>query len=709
MAENFVTISQLLTRLKSVNIAADLDADLLGKIAARCMQDYNEDETSREDWMKKSKDALDLALQIATPKDFPFENASNVKYPQLTIAALQFHARAYPAVVRGREVVKCQVIGEDPDGKKADKADRISKFMSYQLLTEMKEWEEGVDRLLLILPILGCVFKKTYFSPNDKLNHSDLIFPQNLVINYKAQSLVNVPRVTHVFQLYPHEIIERQMQGVFLADIDLGSEQENEAPQDMLEQHCLIDLDEDGYKEPYIVTLHKDTHKILRITANYDHDTIFVKMGDQMMSLEDLGVQGGFSDEDYDILKLARITPVQYFTKFSFFPSPDGGIYDYGFGQILYPLNESINTSINQMIDAGTRQNAGGGFYSKNLLTDKKGVMSFAPGEYKPVDNMTGGAIRDAIYDFQHQGPSAVTMRLLELLIQSTKDMTSIQDIMVGGASDQETATTTLSRVDQGMKLFTAIYKRIYRSLKQEYAKLKRLNRLYLPVSQYFRVLDSGIISQIGLEDFRGDDTDVQPIADPTIASLPMKLAKAQVLKQLSGGNPLYNQREVETRFLDALEEPNIDKILLSEDQIKPPPDPKLMEVQAKIEKIMAELDVMNAEKLNLYSQAMKNMADAQAKEAAIPLDVQRQELEELKHELETMKAWSEEVRGNVSMSPEQRGTGTMEGEPLDQGDIGGGGEIPPGNEGAAIAGIMSDDGQPGEDGVELGEDSGEM
>lgn len=708
MEKNFVTIDQLLTRMKRQNIAADLDADLLNKIASRCFQDYEADDLSRSDWLKKSQEALKLAMQVIEKKTFPWPDASNVKFPLLTIAALQFHARAYPAIVRGSQVVKCQVIGDDPQGVKAEKADRIAKFMSWQLLTEMEEWEEGVDRLLLVLPILGCMFKKTYFNANDKRNHSDLIFPQNLVLNYKGQSLLNIPRATHLFPLYPQEIIERQMQGIYLRDADLalGSHLDTEEPQQMLEQHCLIDLDKDGYKEPYIVTLHKDTQQILRITANYDYDTIFIKEADQFLSLYDLKQQG---ITDFSGLKLARLTPVQYFTKFSFFPSPDGGIYDYGFGQILYPINESINSSINQMNDAGTLQNAGGGFYSKNLLTDKKGTIQIAPGEYKAVDNITGGSIRDAIYAFDSKGPSAVTMRLLDLLIQAAKDMTSVQDIMVGGADTQETATTTLTRVDQGMKLFTAIYKRIYRSLKQEYAKLKRLNRLYLPISQYFRVLDSGIVAQIGLDDFQGDDADVQPIADPTIASLPMKLAKAQVLKQIATGNPLYNQREVEQRFLEAIEEPNIDRILLPEDQVQRPPDPKVLEVQAKIEKIAAELDKMNAEKINLYSQAMKNMADAAVKEATIPQEAQRQELEELKHELEAMKAWSEEVKNSVQMPPEQRGISSLENQSIDTEGFAGGGEMSPGMAETAFSGAMPDNGESGENGNEFSQDSGAM
>lgn len=683
-----VSIKQLLTRAESSNLVSELDKDLVSKISLRCIADYEADETSREPWMTKSKDALNLAMQVTDTKTFPWPDAANVKYPLLTVAALQFHARAYPSIIRGDQVVKGQVTGFDPTGEKAEKALRIGKFMSWQCLEDMDGWEEDMDKLLMCIPILGCMFKKTYFDPNTKKNRSDLVFPQNLVINYKTKNFSSATRVTQLFTLAPQEIIERQMQGVYVdGDLLFGSDRETEEPQEMLEQHCLIDIDEDDYKEPYIATIHKTTGKLLRLVANYGRDTIFVKVDDSLKSVEEAAKMGLFAD-----LKLARISPVAYFTKYPFIPSPDGGIYDLGFGQILLPIIETINTSINQMLDAGTRQNAGGGFIAKGLQVDKRGNVGFIPGEYKQVDNMTGGSIRDAIVPLDHSGPSGVTFNLLNRLIQVCQDMTTVQDIMVGGAQDQETATTTLSRVDQGMKLFTAIYKRVYRSMKDEFKKLYRLNKYYLPVEQYFKVMDSEIIQKIGLRDFQGDDTDVQPIADPTISSLPLKLAKAQVLKQVSAGNPMYNQREVERRFLDAMEEPNIETILLNEDQMKSPPDPKLLEVQGKLEKIMAEIEDMKIQRIKTASEVMLNLAKTEAAEAGNQMDSYRLGLESLKHELEVMK---------IGVPTEQGGTAPVEGQPTNpiSAEIPGG--IPPEFAAAVGDGGVPQAGQPGADGVD--------
>lgn len=703
MPKNFVSIPQLLERLSKPNLAEDLDPDILTSITNRCIQDYEIDESSRTEWMERSKEALELAMQTYEVKNEPWENAANVKFPSLTIAALQFHARAYPSIIRGNQVVKGQVTGFDPNGSKAERALRIGKFMSWQCLEDMDGWEEDVDRLLICLPILGCMFKKTAYDRNSHKNRSELRFPQNICVNYSAKNLKTVPRITDVFTLYPQEIIERQMQGLYLdKEIAMGGDVDLEKEQDMLEQHCLVDLDEDGYKEPYIAIIHKASNTLLRLAANYDLDTIFVKVGDEFVTLYDLQQKG---EKDFSNYRLAKIEPVSYFTKYSFFPSPDKGFYDFGFGQILYPLIESVNTSINQMLDAGTKQNYGGGLIAKNFL-GKRGEQTFKLGEYKEVENMTGASIRDAIYEFDHKGPSPVTMNLLQLLLQAVKDITTVQDIMVGDTQTEETATTTLTRVDQGQKLFTAIYKRLFRAHKEEFKKLFRLNRLYLPEKTYFTVLDSP--DTAFRADFQGDDTDVQPVMDPQIASLPMKITKAQVLRQASTEKPnLYNQLEVEKRFLEAIEESNIEAVLLKPEQIQPPPDPKLMEVKAKIEEIIAKISLMEDEKVKMYAETMKTLADAKAVEAGIDQNQASLELEQFKAEFEAIKLAMETMQNG--MSTEQGRTGGMEAQPPDGQSPTVNIQLPPGDTGIAGEGIEPGPEQPGTNGVENSEMGGAM
>ena len=128
--------------VKQANLVPDLTKADLAIIGNEVFDAWQTDKTSRADWESKTEVAMKLALQVMENKTFPWEGASNVKFPLVTIAALQYSARAYPALISTPEIVKCRVIGEDPDGVKQARANRISAHMSYQILEEDESWED---------------------------------------------------------------------------------------------------------------------------------------------------------------------------------------------------------------------------------------------------------------------------------------------------------------------------------------------------------------------------------------------------------------------------------------------------------------------------------------------------------------------------------------------------------------------------------------
>lgn len=546
------------------NIAELLDKETLNKIGGEVVRGYDLDKASRSDWEKQTKTAMELAMQVATEKSWPWPKAANVKYPLITTAAIQFSARAYPAIVRGADVVKGEVTGPDPDGRKKERADRIGRHMSYQILEQMEEWDEETDRLLLQMAIVGCAFRKTYFDKSIGRNCSELVPAKHLVYNH-AVPFRKLRRITHELNLYANDVIERIRGGLFV-EIKLGTPSGQESDEDghheFLEQHCWYDLDEDGYKEPYVVTVLKETAEVVRIVARFDEDGIF---------LNEKGEVG-------------KINPVGYFTKYPFMPNPDGGSYDVGLGILLNPINETVNTVLNQLLDAATLANTSGGFIGSGLRM-KGGAVRFAPGEFKPVDNQ-GGDIAKNIYHMQFPGPSSVLFQLLGMLIDAGKDISSVKDILTGDQQANQTATTTLALIEQGQKVFSAIYKRVHRSLKDEFKKLYRLNRLYMQPEEYYRFQDKML--PILLEDYQGDDTDVAPVSDPTLVSDAQELTRAEALMKFSG-DPLFNQMELRKRYLKAIKEENPESLLVEEPKEPPPPDPRTIEAEAKAKKIEAE------------------------------------------------------------------------------------------------------------------------
>lgn len=544
----------------AANIAEHLDKDTLQEIGQNVTNGYEEDLQSRSEWEERFDKNMDLALQTVEQKSSPWDGASNVKYPILTTAALQFSSRAYPALISGTQVVKAKVAGFDENGEKHKAAIRVGKHMSYQLLEEMEDWEEEFDKLCMMLPIVGCVFKKTYFSPSLGRNTSDLVYPKDLVVDYWAKDLESAHRKTHVLELSENDVYERKATGFYLEDADVETSTDTiddnedersgvDAPDDsdestpyvFLEQHRFEDLDGDGYSEPYIVTVNLSTQQVVRIVRRWDDDGVMFK-------------------EDGSII---RITPVEFFTKYSFVPNPDGGFYDIGFGVLLSPINATVNTLINQLVDSGTINNLNAGFIAKGMKI-KGGRNEFGLGEWKTVDSF-GDDLRKSIVPLPTKDPSNVLFQLLSMMIDSANKLGSVTDILTGENPGQnQPATTTMAVIEQGLKVFSSIYKRMHRSLKKEFKKLYRLNRIYMPPESYFQVLDIGAkdgAMEIFQNDYSADVTNVQPQADPNVASESQRLIKAQALTEMI---PLgtVNPQVVTRRILEAQEQPAIEELM---------------------------------------------------------------------------------------------------------------------------------------------------
>ena len=605
----------------SKNIAEDLKDEDLDKIGQRVVADFLLDLQSMEPWREEVGKWTELATMMASKKSFPFDNASNAKYPLLAMAAVQFSARTYPIIVQNANVAKSRVIGEDPTGEKALVGRCIDTHMNYQLLEEMEEWEEDMDTMLTVMPIVGCGIKKTYYGGAAlKRNVSAFVSPMNIVLPYYSESFNSARRVTEIIEITENEHIEHVREGLFIDIGELGravnlidndDDQDNgmdvDAPHKYLEQHRLLDLDGDGYQEPYVVTVHFGTSKVVRITARWDVD--------------------GIVRDDRD--EIVKIIPNRYYTQYIFMPSPDGGVMGMGFGKLLGPINDVIDSTVNQLLDAGTRNNTGGGFIGNDAHPNKGhgGVMSFQPGEYKPID-YSGDDIRKALVPLQFPEPSGVLFNLLGLMIQSGKELSSVTEALTGAESPtNEPATTRLSRVEQGLKVFSAIQKRVYRALKKELKKLYRLNRLYLDEEIVYRVND--IEEKIERRFYEDDSLDIVPVADPNEVSDTQKRFKAEALMAMRGQG--LNDQEINKRFLEALGIVEPEKILQSPE---PAPDPKIiLEMEKlKLEKEKHNLDLMKFgyQMVEIQSRTIKNLAEAEAKEIGPQLDKYKADMQNL-------------------------------------------------------------------------------
>lgn len=642
-------ITWLLNAPENPNLATELTKEELGRIGQEVVRTYELDCRDRADWDRLSEFALKLAKQVKEAKTFPWVGCANVKHPLITVASIQFAARAYPEICKMGQIVKCRITGGEkrqtppppqpglpglsgparsaplagpvpggpmagplpgptspmPGGPmpgpaapgpepanvpgavgpmprpslKRERAERIETHMNWQLTEEMPEWDQDTDRLLHILPVIGQLYRKTYFDTAEGRNISELVLPSDCVVNKKARTIEKARRITHTQWFYINDIRERVNKGLWLEPDFLQpspgeSGEDPDAATEFLEQHCYMDLDGDGYKEPYIATVQRSTAKTVRVVARWQPE----------------GVEATRRGR----LRVAAIKPDQYFTHYGFIPNPDGSINYLGFGQLLASINETTNSVLNQLLDSGTLYNAGGGFFARGVRM-RGGQVTTAPGIWHMID-APGMNLKDNMVGMPVKEPSAVLFQLLGFLVQSGQEISSVQDILAGDAklAANMPVGTAMALVEQGLKVFTAIYKRVYRSLTDEFKKLYRLNAYYLdPVFTFF-LSGQEEPKQVEQRDYSLTDTMlVVPIADPNLSSDMQRMLRSQALKDLSG-RPGLNEPEITRRLVRAIDPENAHEVLMTDDQIagkapvawKPPPPPQMIVAQAKAQRL---------------------------------------------------------------------------------------------------------------------------
>lgn len=609
------------------NLADEIEEDVLDSVGTELLEQVKGDIESRKEWLGRVENWVALATQQMEKKNYPWRGASNIKFPLLQTAAVQFHARAFPALLGNTSPVMGKVIGYDADGTKANRADRVGKFMSYQVLHDIEDWVDDMDRSLLILPLIGAMYKKTYYNPRTLKPVSEMIHPRDFIINYDARNFENA-RKTHRIWKTGNEIVELQNKEIYrqfdgddvLLPPKTASESRDKtqglsktgyddpyALQELYEVHCLYDYDEDGYKEPYIITIRESDGKVFRVTEGWNESEVE-------------------RDEQGNTL---AIIPKKYFTPYFFMPDPESKVHGLGFGTMVGPINEAVNTIINQLTDSGTINNLQGGFLGRGIRL-KAGNMKWTPGEWKTINN-TGDDLRKGIFPMPTKEPSNVLFQLLGLLIDSGKDLTSVQDLMVGRNPGQNQPFSTSQMVmEQGLKVFNGIYKRIYRAMSAEFKLLFEVNGEHPDLSKYMSVLDAqgmeirqameekgqGAVMEFLAKDFDTTDMNIIPTAEPDMVAEVQKAQKAESLMlKIQAGLPL-NPMAVTKRMLESERHEDIDELL---DLPEPPPDPEIefrqQEMQILIVEAQVKAQVAEADIALKEAQAEILFAEAEGKD----------------------------------------------------------------------------------------------
>ena len=552
------------------NLADLLPEEVLGRLGSELFENYMQYKASRKDWEDSYTKGLDLLGFKYENRSQPFANASGATHPVLAEAVTQFQAHAYKELLPATGPVHTQIMGVI-NKQKEDQSTRVKNFMNYQLMNKMKEYEPEFDQLLFYLPLSGSAFKKVYYDELLDRAVSKFVPADDLIVPYTATSLEDAEAIVHVLKMSENDLRKKQVSG-FYRDVEItpGYSQETDVEKkerelegvkktrdeqmfQILEFHTNIDLegfeDKDmeqnptGIKLPYIVTIDTSSREVLSIRRNYKAE---------------------------DPLK----NKIEYFVHFKFLPGL--GFYGFGLIHMIGGLSRTATNALRQLLDAGTFSNMPAGFKQRGIRVRDE-AQSIQPGEFRDVD-APGGNIRDAFMPLPFKEPSATLLQLMGIVVQAGQRFAAIADMQVGDGNQQAAVGTTIALLERGSRVMSAIHKRLYVALKQEFVLLADVFKTYLPPEYPYDVV--GAQRNIKVADF-DDKIDILPIADPNIFSQSQRITLAQTELQLAMSNPgMHNMYEAYRDMYTAIGVKDVNRIL--------PPPQQPMPMDPASENIMA-------------------------------------------------------------------------------------------------------------------------
>jgi len=555
----------------NANLADFVDDSELTYLSNTLFGNYQDYKNSRKDWEKSYTSGLDLLGFKYENRTEPFSGASGATHPVLAEAITQFQALAYKELLPANGPVRTQIIGlQTPE--RTQQSNRVKDFMNYQLMDVMKEYEAEFDQMLFYLPLAGSAFKKVYYDDLMERAVSKFVPADDLIVPYTATSLDDAEAIIHRIKISGNELRKQQVSG-FYRDIELKAGQNNLSEVEkkelelegttksgkeediftLLECHVNCDIEgfEDlgadgeptGIKLPYIITMEENSRQILSIRRNYEQND-------------------------------PQKNKISYFVHFKFLPGL--GFYGFGLIHMIGGLSRTATSALRQLLDAGTLSNLPAGFKQRGIRI-RDDAQSIQPGEFRDVD-APGGNIRDAFMTLPFKEPSQTLLQLMGVVVSAGQRFAAIADLQVGDGNQQAAVGTTVALLERGSRTMSAIHKRIYASLKNEFNLLARVFKLYLPNEYPYDVVGGQrLIKQTDFD----DRVDILPVADPNIFSQTQRISLAQTELQLATSNPqMHNMYQAYRNMYEAIGVKDVDTIL-KRPQPPTPKDPALEHIDA--------------------------------------------------------------------------------------------------------------------------------
>ena len=670
--------------LEADNLVPALSDSVRGEITEQILNQYNADHDSMDEWFDHYDKALKLASMDSSDveKDRPFRGAARVMMPYVLEAAIDFNARVVTEVLGRKDPVSVEMLGSTAGQMgqgKNERAGRVQNYMNAELKKNM-DWDRRTDREMMALPVVGTSYKKYWYDPVLGQFRCSMVPADKVIFSQEVECFEDAEQCVHEVPYTYNEIVSHEKADIW--DVDLERLDEKQEQFDLCEAYFTYDLDGDGYAEPYIAMLEKESKQLVRMVANFDEEDIIYDSPDA--EFDGYGRQRKSGE-------VVAIERMNYITQKQLMPDPNGSPMGMGFGILLSDIFDSINTTVRQLLDAGTLANyAGNSGFIADGVTPRGGAsradgghMEMEMGRFKRMHTTQGRSLKDSIVQMPVSGPNQTTFELMQHLVDTARGLVTTSYNVE--ANSQEAASLYLARLQQNLKRPNAMMWRVFRGMQEEFRCFMKLIYKYGDQEYYLNLIDEqGDIKA----DFNPDDCDVTPTMNPAHGSDVERMAQASAaLEQAREAPQVHNLHEAYRRYYEAMGIENVEALL-------PPPQPG-PNFQQKLEMQYAAKEAERQERelaIKERDQALKQMEQARkARQEMAELQLEAQKVdgdrkEKIAHAIERLAQVADQEERRAMEFLNQELTGAQDGADS-AGQPGGGREMAAGPGNAGVSG----------------------
>ncbi len=639
------------------NLAGDIGDEELSRMASELLTGIELDIQSRADWMQSRATGIRLlGLKIEEPRgdmgtsSAPLEGMSTIRHPLLLEATVRFQATARgeflpatgPVKVRNDLPMKPEPPapppGAPPEGQAMDDlGSALEKDMNHYLTVTATEYVPDTDRMLFYIGFGGDGFKKVYNCPLRRRPVSESVDAADIIVSNSATDMRDCSRVTHRIKMRPSILKRMQITGAY-RDVKLGPpnpaaqvtasekekaeiggykpqpQQPKDADYEVYECYCEWDLEKFAPKQfkdkelplPYVVTIEKESRQVLAVRRNWEED---------------------------DEQALAK----RFFVQFPFIRGL--GFYGLGLIHLLGNVTIALTAIWRIMLDNGMFANFPGFLFSKGAGRQNTNQFRVPPGGGMPVDVPPGMRIQDAFMPLPYKETGAAFTQLAAHIEEVGQRLGQTAETNIGEGKQDVPVGTTMALIEQATKIMDSVHKRLHAAQAEEFGLLK--DRFREDPEAFWRHNKRGHAParEWTAEQFKEalDQRDLVPVADPNNPTSLHRIAKATIIDTLVSKYPQDMDKRNSLKRILRIADIDSEGLMMNQ-TAPPPPDPRMVAIQAKAEaeKMKAQIDQA---KVLIQAQTAKATFEDKEKERQFKQQMQQYELQ-----LEQMRVQAEMI-----------------------------------------------------------------